>query len=194
MTLPVYTTPGNHDFVISRSLDTYHKYIDRKHVEDEDRYIINYSDVSLFFMDSGPNYYSNPFILFDWHGVGLYDDDIEWLEQELSECKSSHKIILMHHPAVGREEDVFIKNREEFVDLCESYDVELVLAGHKHRDAVYDYDLNQYEESLLNCSLYPPLYVQSDDCKEVAHYRNVSFIGNDIWLEGSIEVEISYIT
>jgi len=189
-TIPVYTTPGNHDYCFSRNLKDYHKYIDKNHIESKDRYIVNYSDVSLFFMDSGPNYYSNFSNLLEFHGEGLYDNDIEWLQQELSQCQSNHKIVLMHHPAVGDKEDVFICNRQAFVELCETYDVELVLAGHTHSARVFDSDLNKYDELLLNCSLYPTLYVQSDDCKEGVHYRNVSIKGYDVWLESSEELKV----
>lgn len=189
--IPVYTTPGNHDYCFNRNLKNYHKYIDTNHVEDEDRYVVVYGDVGLFFMDSGPNYYSDISILFDWHGEGLFDCDIEWLENQLSNCQSSHKIVLMHHPAVGEEDDLFISNREEFIELCEMYDVEVVLAGHTHRSKVYDYDLNEYTELPLNCSQLPTLYVQTDDCKTGVHYRNISFVDNDIWLEDCSEVEVS---
>jgi predicted MPP superfamily phosphohydrolase len=188
LTIPVYTTPGNHDYVISRNLKNYHAYIDKNHIEDEDRYIITYGNVSLFFMDTGPNYYSNPFILFEWHGVGLYDTDIQWLEEELINCTSPYKIILMHHPAVGEEQDLFIKNREQFVDLCENYEVEIVLAGHTHNAKVYDVNLNKYETFPLNCSKYSTLYVQSDDCKQGIHYRNISFSAEDLWIETNEEI------
>ncbi len=186
--IPIYTTPGNHDYCFNRNLKNYHKYIDTNHIKDEDRYIVTYEDTSLFFMDSGPNYYSDISILFDWHGEGLFNCDLEWLEDELSNCQSMHKIILMHHPAVGEDDDLFINNRKEFVDLCEKYEVEVVLAGHTHKSRVYDYDLNEYTELPLNCSCLPTLYVQSDDCKDGVHYRNVSVIDNDIWLEGCVEV------
>ena len=187
-TIPVYTTPGNHDYVISRNLKNYHKYIDKKHVEQNDRYNITYEDLTLYFMDSGPNYYSDIKILFEWHGEGLCSDDIEWLEEELDNCKTSNKIVLMHHPAVGKEHDLFIKNREEFFDLCENYQVDVVLAGHTHSYKVYYYN-NRYYERPLNCSNFTTLYVQSDDCREAIHYRNISIIGNDIWIESNVEIE-----
>jgi predicted MPP superfamily phosphohydrolase len=184
-TIPVYTTPGNHDYVYSRDLTNYHLYIDKNHVEDEDRYVITYNDVSLFFMDSGPNYYSNPSMIFEWHGEGLYDDDIEWLDQELSNCLSAHKIVLMHHPAVGSPRDLFIRNRKAFVDVCEAHDIDVVLAGHTHSDKIYYYDDEaiKVEERPINCSQYTTLYVQSDDCKQGIHYRNISLLGEDIWIE-----------
>ncbi|MDH7517520.1 MAG: metallophosphoesterase [Candidatus Thermoplasmatota archaeon] len=189
--IPVYTTPGNHDYCFNRNLKNYHKYIDKNHIQDEDRYVVTYGDTSLFFMDTGPNYYSNISILFDWHGEGLSDCDINWLQKELSNCQSTHKIILMHHPAVGKKNDLFINNREEFVELCETYNVEVVLAGHTHRSRVYDHDLNEYTEMPLNCSQYPTLYVQTDDCKEDVHYRNISVLSDDIWLDDCVKLEVS---
>jgi predicted MPP superfamily phosphohydrolase len=189
LTIPVYTTPGNHDYVISRNLVNYHTYIDKKHIEEEDRYIITYGNVSLFFMDSGPNYYLNPFIIFEWHGVGLYDDDIDWLEEELSNCVSEYKIILMHHPAVGEKQDLFIKNREAFVELCEDNNVEIVLAGHTHNAKIFDVNLNKYETFPLNCSNHSTLYVQTDDCKQGIHFRNISYTENNLLIEGNEELK-----
>jgi predicted MPP superfamily phosphohydrolase len=193
LSIPIYTTPGNHDYVITRDLNSYHTYIDKKHVEDEDRYIITYGDVSLFFMDTGPNYYSNPLIMFKWHGEGLFDDDIDWLDQELSNCVSNYKIVLMHHPAVGSEQDLFIRNRKAFVDLCEAYNVDVVLAGHTHNDQIYYYEDEavKVEDRPLNSSQFSTLYVQSDDCKQVIHYRNISIKGNDIWIESNEELKPS---
>jgi predicted MPP superfamily phosphohydrolase len=193
--IPVYTTPGNHDYVLSRNLNNYHTYIDKNHVEDEDRYIIEYGDVSLFFMSSGPNYYQDPFDWFDVLGDGLYNCDIDWLENELSSCTSPHKIVLMHHPAINNRNDqgemhnVIARNREEFVELCETYNVDLVLAGHTHTSKVFDADEEVYNDYPINSNLYSTLYVQSDDCKESIHYRNISIIRNDVWIESSQDVE-----
>ena len=192
-TIPVYTSPGNHDYVLQRNLDNYHKYIDSNHVESNDRYVVEYGDISLFFMNSGPNYYSNISILFQWHGQGLSDEDIEWLENELSNSQSKHKIILMHHPAVGEAQDLFIDNRQEFVNICEANDVEMVLAGHTHRSKIYDFNLTVYSNILLNCSDLPTLYIQSDDCKQGCHFRNVTIIGDDVWLGKSEEISLSSI-
>lgn len=188
-TIPVYTTPGNHDYCFQRGLRNYHTYIDPNHIDDENRYGITYEDVSLFFMDSGPNYYADLSILFDWHGQGLTDDDIAWLDTELYNCNATHTIVLMHHPAVGESDDLFIKNRVEFISLCETYDVDLVLTGHTHHSKIYDYGLNEYTDAIMNCSLYPPLYVQTDDCKQGIHYRNISVVQNDVWLQECVELE-----
>lgn len=195
LTIPVYTTPGNHDYMITKNLNNYRKFIDKKHPDENDRYVISYGNLSLFFMDSGPNYFLNPLTLIDICGVGLYNCDIEWLEDNFKNT-TQKKIVLMHHPAVNEPNKygfiggVFIKNRENFIDLCEKYNADLVLAGHTHRAVVYDKNLTNYEDLPLNCSLYPTLYVQSDDCKRSIHYRNISIIGDDIWVEESVELSI----
>jgi len=195
--IPVYTTPGNHDHSYTRSLWNYHRFIDKKHITEKDRYIVTYGDMSLFFLDSGPNYFLKPKFWDGIMGAGLFNCDIEWLENALSNCISPHKIVLMHHPAVnnrnenGRMIGVIARDREEFVELCESYEVDLVLAGHTHRAIVYDSDENIYEELPLNCSPYSTLHVQSDDCKQSIHYRNISIQGNDIWVEESVEINMS---
>lgn len=190
--IPVYTTPGNHEYYLSRNLKNYHRFI-----KNEDRYIVNYNNVSLFFMNSGPSYYKLFYNFFkNVDGDGLYDSDIQWLESSLDNCSSSYKIVLMHHPAInirndkGEMHDVIVRNREAFIDLCEDYNVELVLTGHTHTSRVFDSSEYYYDfNNSLNCSLYSTLFVQTDDCKEGVHYRNVSLIGNDIWLENSIELE-----
>ncbi|GAI05510.1 unnamed protein product, partial [marine sediment metagenome] len=197
--IPVYTTPGNHDYCFNYNLKNYHRFIDKNHVDEKDRYNVTYGDVKLFFMDSGPNHYFHPKYWTDIVGDGLYKCDISWLEDKLSSCNSEKKIVLMHHPAINKRRDdgdmggVIFRNREEFIELCETYNVDLVLAGHTHNSRVYDSDEELYDNYPINSSLYSTLYVQSDDCKQGCHYRNVSIIGNDIWLEGSEEVNVDFI-
>jgi 3',5'-cyclic AMP phosphodiesterase CpdA len=192
--IPVYTTMGNHDYSYNRNLLNYHRFI-----ETEDRYIVNYSNVSLFFMNSGPNYFGE---LYNWveniDGDGLYDCDLDWLEGALNNCSSSIKIVLMHHPAVNVRDTnnqmwgVLARNRETFVMLCENYSVEVVLAGHTHEARIFDGDEMFYSDNTsLNCSLYPTLFVQTDDCKQGVHYRNVSVIGPDVRIESCVEVNVS---
>jgi 3',5'-cyclic AMP phosphodiesterase CpdA len=191
--IPVYTTPGNHDHLCKNSfkknsLRNYHFFIDGNHIVDCDRYVVKVNDLSLFFMDSGSNYILEPWKWLYVLGNGLFYDDILWLEEKLSTCETEHKIVLMHHPSVNiRNEnnvmiEVIARNRVRFIELCENYDVELVLCGHTHTSMVFDSNEILYEKLSLNCSIYPTLFVQTDDCKQGVHYRNVSLINNDIWL------------
>jgi 3',5'-cyclic AMP phosphodiesterase CpdA len=189
--IPVFTTPGNHDYCYNRNLTNYLRFI-----YSVDRYIVQYQDVSLFFMNSGPSYYEE---LYNWFenidGDGLYDNDIEWLESHLENCNSSVKIVLMHHPAINARDangimwNVLARNREAFVTLCEQYGVDVVLAGHTHEENIFDGNETFYSANTpLNCSLYPTLFVQTDDCKQNIHYRNISINGSDVWLDHCEEV------
>jgi 3',5'-cyclic AMP phosphodiesterase CpdA len=195
--IPVYFTPGNHDYYPYRELCNYHLFVDRIHIKDNDRYVITYENLSLFFMDSGPNSYAKPS---DWANslsIGFTHRDIIWLDERLSNCTTNHKIVLMHHPAInirnenGELYDVFIHNREMFIELCKKYDVDAVLAGHTHEARVFDAEEHLYENLPINSSNYPTLFVQSDDCKEGVHYRNISIVGNDIWIEQSQEINFT---
>jgi predicted MPP superfamily phosphohydrolase len=198
-TIPVYTTPGNHGYCFNRNLKNYQRFIDKNHVDDKNRYNITYNGVKLFFMDSGPNHYAHPKYWDDILGDGLYNCDIEWIESKLINCTAEKKIILMHHPAINKRKDngdmggVIYQNREVFVDLCETYNVDLVLAGHTHNSRVMDSSETIYNVYPINSSQYSTLYVQSDDCKQGVHYRNISIIGNDIWIGDNEELNITYI-
>jgi len=188
--IPIFTTPGNHEYCYNRNLTNYYRFI-----HPVDRYIVKYQDISLFLMNSGPSYYEE---LYNWFenidGDGLYDNDIEWLESHLEECNSSIKIVLMHHPAINVRDingimwNVLARNRVFFISLCEQYEVEAVLAGHTHNEGIFDgNETFYYVNTSLNCSLYPTLFVQTDDCKQGVHYRNVSIRSNNVWLEPCIE-------
>jgi 3',5'-cyclic AMP phosphodiesterase CpdA len=194
--IPVFTTPGNHDYCYNRNLTNYLRFI-----YSVDRYIVQYQDVSLFFMNSGPSYYEK---LYNWleniDGDGLYDNDIEWFESHLEKRNSSIKIVLMHHPAINARDtngimwNVLARNREAFVTLCEQYGVDVVLAGHTHEEKIFDGNETLYSANTpLNCSLYPTLFVQTDDCKQSVHYRNISISGSDVWLERCVEMNIQVI-
>ena len=64
-----------------------------------------------------------------------------------------------------------------------------MLAGHTHRSIVFDSNENVYESLPLNCSQYSTtLHVQSDDCKEGIHFRNITIVGDDIWINVSEEL------
>ena len=189
--IPIFTTPGNHEYCYNRNLTNYYRFINPF-----DRYIVKYQNVTLFFMNSGPNEYKDQY---HWikqiNGAGLYDDDIKWLERTLETCNTPIKIVLMHHPAVNVRDssntmwDVLTRNRVTFISLCEQYDVEVVLAGHTHTERVFDGNETFYPvNTSLNCSMRPTLFVQTDDCKQSVHYRNMSINGMDVWLEPCVEV------
>jgi len=195
--IPVYFTPGNHDYYFFRVLCNYHLFVNRIALKDHDRYIVTYENLSLFFMNSDPDSRATQSDINYSLAVGLSNKDIAWLEDQLHDCPTPHKIILMHHPAINlRNQDgdmvaVFKHHREQFIELCKKYDVDVVLAGHTHEARVFDAEEHLYENLPMNSSMYPTLFVQSDDCKEGVHYRNISLIGNDLWIEPSVEVNVT---
>ena len=192
--IPVYFTPGNHDYYPYRELCNYHLFVNKIHSKDHNHYVITFKNLSLFFMNSGPNSYAKYSDKINSLAVGLTNNDIAWLDEHMHDCSTTHKIILMHHPAInlrnqdGDMYDVFIHQREQFIELCKKYDVDAVLAGHTHEARVFDAEEHLYENLPMNSSMYPTLFVQSDDCKEGVHYRNISLIRNDLWIEPSYEV------
>ncbi len=206
-TIPIYTIPGNHDYLPGLNLLNYHRFIDREHVawnnildllesrNLNDRYTVAYENLTLFFLDSGHGYFLNPLDWLHFKGSGLsYWFDIEWLEREFNNCDSKHKVVLMHHPAVNwGEQDVISRNQENFIKLCEGFNVELVLSGHTHASRVFDKDKNFYPNSdlPLNCSSYSTFYVQTNACKEGSFYRNVTVSGNDIWLNPCEKISVN---
>jgi len=204
-TIPVYTIPGNHDYLLRLNLINYHRFIDNKHtirfnimelLENRtlnDRYVIKHENLTLYFLDSGHGYFLKPWEIYKFRGAGLsYWFDIEWLERQFRKDDSIHKIILMHYPAVTWSDyDQIARNIDTFINLCEGYDIELVLAGHTHKSRVFDKDKNFYPNNVLplNCSQYPPLHVQTDACKEGSFYRCITISGNDVWLNPSKQVQ-----
>lgn len=195
--IPVYFTPGNHDYYFFRVLCNYHLFVNRVALKEHDHYMITFEDLSLFFMNSGPDSRATQNDRNNSLAVGLTNKDIAWLEHQLYDCPTSHTIILMHHPAINlRNQDgdmvaVFKHHREQFIELCEKYDVDAVLAGHTHEARVFDVEEHLYENLPINTSKYPTLFVQSDDCKQSIHYRNISLVGNDLFIEESHEVNFT---
>jgi len=73
-------------------------------------------------------------------GEGLYDAQMDGLEEALKDAESKgvdHIIILQHHPfnyKINGDLDAnFEQNRGRFEELCDDYNVDLVLAGHTHK-------------------------------------------------------------
>lgn len=203
--IPVYTIPGNHDYRWFGSLINYHRLVDKDHVKDNDKFTIEYENLTLLFLDTGHDYILRPKNWIHVQGSGLtYWLDILWLENELYNCDSQHKIVLMHYPAINWDKyDTFKRNKEIFIDLVEGYNVNLVLTGHSHAPRVFDKDKNFYsnDDLPLNCSMYPTLHVQTAACKcEVyedepdedigCYYRNITISGNDVWLNPCEQADI----
>jgi predicted phosphodiesterase len=121
--VPVFVGPGNHDVDSDgRGFDTY---------------------ISFF----GPDYYTaniGPDILFimgNSHDGGMLNStQIQWIERDLSESDAETKILCIHHPLYNLDDPplYYLDDGEalELIDICENYEVDIVLTGHLHNDRV----------------------------------------------------------
>ena len=100
------------------------------------------------------------------------------------------KIIFMHHPVINGKflnrwnTEVISQNREQFMDICDTYGVDLVLTGHTHENKIYmrSDDGENYEGQIAPIKCEETLYVQTMDSKVNRAYRNITISGNDIWI------------
>lgn len=160
-TIPIYFAPGNHEYwtgfdsihipISNDTLFYYPKYI----VSDTD-YALTTAIAVIVFLRSGHDspygYPPNPAVIM---GTGLTNAQCNWLRNILSINSGKRKIIVMHHPpvnAAGTNSDgtpftaitidtatnSLQNNRTNFLNICDSNHVDIVLAGHEHQNVVAD--------------------------------------------------------
>ena len=160
-TIPIYFAPGNHEYwtgfdsihipISNDTLFYYPKYI----VSDTD-YALTTAIAVIVFLRSGHDspygYPPNPAVIM---GTGLTNAQCNWLRNILSINNGKRKIIVMHHPpvnAAGTNSDgtpftaitidtatnSLQNNRTNFLNICDSNHVDIVLAGHEHQNVVAD--------------------------------------------------------
>ncbi|MCX6268041.1 MAG: metallophosphoesterase, partial [Bacteroidetes bacterium] len=88
-------------------------------------------------------------------GTGITDAQISWLRNTLAMTGNKRKIIVFHHPAVNARgtnsdgtpfsgeildtaDNSIVKNRTNFLNICDSNHVDVVLNGHEHQNVVAD--------------------------------------------------------
>jgi 3',5'-cyclic AMP phosphodiesterase CpdA len=155
-TIPVYFTPGNHEYwtaissqLIPISNDTPAYY--SKYVSPDSDYAVTTAIAVVAFLRSGPDVIVSGT---NMKGNGLSNEQCAWLRNILSINGGKRKIIVMHHPAVtaaGTTSDGSLvtgagvsdtsnsciqNNRTEFLNICDSNRVDVVLCGHKHQNVV----------------------------------------------------------
>lgn len=156
-TIPVYFTPGNHEYwtgvepngipISGDSLPYYTNYL----TPDTD-YVVTTPIAVIVFLRSGhdtPYTYGPDSI----KGSGLSNAQCSWLRITLASHSDKRKIIVMHHPAVnvaGTNSDgtpftgiisdtaqySIQNNRTNFLNICDSNHVDVVLNGHEHQNVV----------------------------------------------------------
>jgi hypothetical protein len=161
-TIPIYFTPGNHEYWVGFEPNGEPisicelPYYSNSITPDTD-YVITTNTAVLVFMRSGhdtpyppPPTPPNPLTI---EGTGLDDSQISWLRNTLAMYSSKRKIIVFHHPAVNAvgtnsdgtpysgeitdtADNSISNNRTNFLNICDSMHVDIVLNGHEHQNVV----------------------------------------------------------
>lgn len=164
-TIPVYFTPGNHDYwqtVVANlpvSNDTLIYYT--KNITPDVDYTITTDIAVIVVLRSGHDAGASEQNI---EGSGLTIEQCAWLRNILSLNSSKRKIITMHHPAVNAygtnsdgtpfagpvsdtADNSILNNRTMFLNICDSNHVDVVLCGHEHQNVVADRKGNVVSEN-----------------------------------------------
>jgi 3',5'-cyclic AMP phosphodiesterase CpdA len=175
-TIPIYFTPGNHDYftlpaspISNADLVNYSNFLS----PNED-YSITYENAVLLFVRSGMEEYRSVWIdtnPLEPEGSGISNDQCNFIRTTLNLNSDKKKFIVMHHPpvnAVGTNADgtpsggtiidaadgSIINNREILLNICDSNNVDMVLAGHVHQNLVADRNGNVVSENFTGGTRY----------------------------------------
>jgi len=152
-TIPIYFVPGNHEYwialadpPISNDTLTYYK----KFLTPDTDYAITTDLAVIVFLRSGSD---SIITAANNKGKGLSNDQIVYLRDVLRINHDKRKIIVMHNPAVNAvgtnsdgtpftgvinspEDCSILNNRTNFLNICDSNRVDVVLTGHEHQNVV----------------------------------------------------------
>ncbi len=154
MHIPVFLVPGNHDHYQEwEGIDTY-----RDIVSPILDYSFDYGNHHFVMVNTGPDdgfpYY---------HCYGLTDEQLSWLEYDLSAADAAETKIIGLHGPVFDELTPNEHGMDQLVGMCVAHRVNLVLAGHTHYNKVFTADGERHSSG--NWSYPPePLFVQTASC------------------------------
>ncbi|MBS1593501.1 MAG: metallophosphoesterase [Bacteroidetes bacterium] len=180
-TIPIYLAPGNHEYYTTLTsfsistqtlplLDSIPNFV--KYIAPDSDYAVSTPISVTLFMRSGHDisYLTST----DPKGSGYTTGQIDWMRSVLMQNQNKRKIIVMHHPpsdAAGYSCGIatfsgngndssssFVDHRLGFIHLCDSFHVDLVLAGHVHQNVVVDKIGRVIDE---NCDTCGTRYVQT---------------------------------
>jgi DNA repair exonuclease SbcCD nuclease subunit len=127
--VPTFLVPGNHD--------GYNRFR-----EDGLKIWQKYFGPLYYSFDFG-NYHFigvNSFIVLNWGG-SIQEDQLNWIKNDLNNNDANLTFMFLHHnPLWDTKSDSLLrmgyKNREKFLTLIDEQNVDMVLAGHIHKDTV----------------------------------------------------------
>lgn len=156
-TIPIYFVSGNHEYykTVLMALDqtTTLQYFPA-HIAPNVDYFISHNGALIVFIHSGGDC---SLVEDPEDGMGITNQQCQWLRTTLNPAggppTNQKKIIILHHPIVGcsgTEVDgspntevlsgpnagSILYNRETFLNICDSNNVDVILSGHKHQCVV----------------------------------------------------------
>lgn len=183
--IPVNTTPGNHDRrdgnLKGDNLTNYNNIINpinNPSNPNDNNFSFDYKGYRFIGLDSGADYHKDPT---SPEATGLSDDQIRRLRGEFN--NSAPKILFMHHPVMSSGDDLsatisgytflgvppdgapggnngaIALNRWNFTNYTRDSNVQLVLTGHSHENAIFDLTGNP----VANNSPNNPLFIQTQN-------------------------------
>lgn len=139
--VPTFLVPGNHDGYNrfrEDGLKFWQKYFGSLYYSFD---FGNYHFVGVNSFDWPAIYrLSISFIVLNWGG-SIQDDQLNWIKNDLNNNDANLTFMFLHHnPLWDTKSDSLLrmgyKNREKFLTLLDEQNVDMVLAGHIHRDTV----------------------------------------------------------
>jgi 3',5'-cyclic AMP phosphodiesterase CpdA len=173
-TIPIYLAPGNHEYYTTLTgfslttqtlplLDSIPNFV--QNIGPDSDYAVSTPISVILFMRSGHDVSYT--ISFDPKGSGYTTAQIDWMRSVVAANPNKRKIIVMHHPPSdaggyscgiatfsGNGTDSSSSayyNRDAFLNVCDSFHVDLVLAGHVHQNVVVDRYGNIIDENCDTC-------------------------------------------
>ncbi|NIA22652.1 MAG: hypothetical protein GWP03_00570 [Proteobacteria bacterium] len=138
--VPVYVISGNHDWYnwIYYPTDE-NNYL--KYVNPFANYSFKFGNSYFILLDSGgddlPSFTSNCY--------GLTDEQLSWVNDKLTQYQGAHPgFIFMHGPFLDDESNENRYGKDQFINLCDAYSVDMVLCGHVHKNKFFDENGNRY--------------------------------------------------
>jgi len=172
--IPIYFSPGNHEYYTTLTsfslstetlplLDSIPNYV--QNIAPDSDYAVSTGISVILFMRSG--YDISYLIAIDPKGSGYTDAQIDWMRSVLAQNPNKRKILVMHHPPSNYEGTTCgiathnaiandssgsaYYNRIAFLNICDSFNVDLVLCGHSHQNVVVDKHGNVIDENCDTC-------------------------------------------
>jgi Icc-related predicted phosphoesterase len=162
--VPTFLVPGNHDGynrILEDGLSVWESYFGSPYYS-FDYGSAHFQAINSFDMNK---WYRLTFLMIplNWGG-SISDEQLQWISNDLEEHQDSSLIVqFMHHnPLWDTQEDSLMSkpyaNRDSLLSLIDSYDVDLVCAGHVHYDSV-----NTQNDTLFITTTTPESEIRVDD-------------------------------